>query len=721
MKRELILLLILLLMITVSCTTEEESDPVPGFDGAAGADSDSVVNDPDGDTVKNETEPTKAPDTDLTCNPGDAIRCSDTEIKDLIKCNSEGTGEVVVECQGNMICIDKRCEEPLCEPGARTCDESNPNAIFTCNSTGSGVLPDPVLECDKSSGTECSNGECISLCLKAAANKNYEGCEYYAVKLRFGLIWDGYFDEYRPTGYKHSTLNIDGVTDTGETLHDFSLVIANSSKLYEASIDVTFSEQSIDTGGKFCTEGGSGEMNCNSVNSLLGLKIPAGKVAVVQTPSGDTVLTDTGTSYRAYRLKSSIPVAVYQFNPLTSRGSQASKDATILLPTSALYSEYTVLSMPHGEGVNYPPDHAADENVAHYKPGYIAVVGTSEMNVNLVITPPPGVEIGGPHLDTMITKPGTPIALATNANPLEITLQKNMVINILTKKVGDDLTGTTVKCKDTTSNCDSFAVFTGHTGLEVPKTIRAQDHVEHQLFPDQTWGTNFYIAKTDQRGYEKDYLRIVAKDDDTEITFSKAIDRDDGYPAVTSTTSETLGKGESKAFLFDGGLNVKSSKPILIAQFLAGGELTWKDVPVTECEKKEDCTDPYFVDCTIPDGETKGTCTNPRGGYGDPSLILIPPQVQYRTSYNFVTPAGYAENFANIVMQKNSVAKVDGVEVTETVDIGDSGFVYAIYKLENDFKRHTLECSSNCGLTLYGWSRSVSYGYTGGMNLKEMH
>jgi len=95
MKRELILLLILLLMITVSCTTEEESDPVPGFDGAAGADSDSVVNDPDGDTVKNETEPTKAPDTDLTCNPGDAIRCSDTEIKDLIKCNSEGTGEVV--------------------------------------------------------------------------------------------------------------------------------------------------------------------------------------------------------------------------------------------------------------------------------------------------------------------------------------------------------------------------------------------------------------------------------------------------------------------------------------------------------------------------------------------------------------------------------------------------------------------------------------------------
>jgi len=723
MKKKLILLLILLLMITLSCTTEEENDPIPGVDGTAGGDQDSVVKNPDSDTIKNDTEPAQNPDTDLTCNPGDAIRCSDTEIKDLIKCNSEGTGEVVVECQGNMICIDKRCEEPLCEPGARTCDESNPNAIFTCNSTGSGVLPDPVLECDKSSGTECSNGECISLCLKAAANKNYEGCEYFPVKLRYGLIWDGYFDEYRPDGYKYSTINIDGVDEqTGESYHNFSLVISNSSKLYAASVDVTFSDQSIDTGGNFCTEDGNGDMSCSSVSSLLGLTIPAGKIAVVQTPSGDSVLTDTGTSYRSYRLKSSIPVAVYQFNPLNSTvGMYGTKDATILLPSSALYSEYTVLSMPHGGRVDYPPSFGLeDENVAQYKPAYVAIVGTSAMNVNLVITPPPGVEIGGPHLDTKILHPGTALASATNTNPLEITLQRNMVINILTKKVGDDLTGTTIKCKDTASNCDSFAVYTGHTGLEVPATIRAQDHVEHQLFPDQTWGTNFYVVKTDQRGYEKDYLRIVAKEAGTEITFSKAIDRDDGYPTVTPVTTLTLGKGEYKSFLFDGGLNIKSSKPILIGQFLSGGEMVGKDAPVIECEKDEDCTDPYFVTCSIPDGQTKGTCKNPRS-YGDPSLMLIPPQVQFRTAYNFVTPGGYNENFANIVMQKNAVAKVNGVEVTEMVDIGNTGFVYAIYPLGKDFKRHTLECSSNCGLTLYGWSNSVSYAYTGGMNLKEMH
>jgi len=104
----------------------------------------------------------------------------------------------------------------------------------------------------------------------------------------------------------------------------------------------------------------------------------------------------TAWTANAYRIRSTAPVVVYQFNPLQSVDT-FSTDASLLIPTSSLGSVYTALGWP--QTVANTPD--PDTDLGTDLRAFLAIVG-SEPGTRVRVTlaadivplpePPPGAE-----------------------------------------------------------------------------------------------------------------------------------------------------------------------------------------------------------------------------------------------------------------------------------------------------------------------------------------
>jgi hypothetical protein len=438
--------------------------------------------------------------------------------------------------------------------------------------------------------------------------------------------------------------------------------------------------------------------------------------------SGQNDGTHTAVTSNAYRLTSDQPIIAYQFNPLDNV-SVFSNDASLLLPASALTPEYTVVSWPQTiADSDCPPEMPCPEidfDTSSRDEGlraFLTIVGTqaaTQVRVTL-----------GPDVVRVLPGSGVPMGLA--GDELTVTLGPFDVLNLETAGFMADFTGSFVSANR------PVGVFVGGEASDAPMfTTYANrqccaDHLEEQLFGDNTLGTQYVIARMPGRaaslngafvdtnldsvaeGNEVEYVRVVAVSDDTEVTTTLSPPND---RFVLAARESRLLDATQDFELFS-----TTGRPVSVLQ-------------------------------ALPSQQAVGIPSYPvRYPGGDPSLIMVPPIEQYRRDYVFLTPDRYAFDYVVVVAPFGAEVRLDGVELLArgclaspadglmrgVADAPPARLVYrcqlSFPEVERDVVRpgaqadgvHRISANAPVGIVVYGFDAFVSYAYPGGLNLQPL-
>jgi hypothetical protein len=351
---------------------------------------------------------------------------------------------------------------------------------------------------------------------------------------------------------------------------------------------------------------------------------------------------------RAFRIETDLPVIATQFNPIGG-ASGYTTDASLLLPTHTLGLEHIHLAWNRGYGIGSTMNVVATEDDT-------TVTITSTTNV-------PAGQNGMPAL--------------TAGVPTDVLLDRYDFLQVGSTSA---LTGSEV------SSDKPVALFGGHSCANVPDTnVGACDHVEEQIFPLETWGSNYVASRDPQRGVEPMRWRIVASEDNTTVNFD---------PAVSIGAQIVLNAGEMVEFDEQQDFHISADDPILVAGYLHG--------------------------CTA-----TGVGSNP----GDPAMVLMIPVDQYLQDYVFLVDSSYDADFAKLVRPTGVDVTIECLGVVPDdrwTAIGNSGYDWATIDMnpgEAACLPGTNEASAPAGfgVTVSGHAYAASYAYPGGLALEEIN
>jgi hypothetical protein len=551
--------------------------------------------------------------------------------------------------------------------------------IVRCRPDGSGT--DVLATCGDRDDI-CFAGDCVNACELASDTRSYEGCEYWAVDLDNAVV---------------STFG-------AASAQQYSVVVSNPG-LLTAHVTVEI----------FCTDADAANPQIACTPGLPAViagpfDVTPGALKVIDLDprevDGKTSpeLDDgpgTFVSHHAYRIASTTPLVAYQFNPLDNVGV-FSNDASLLLPTEALDGDYLVLSWPQTLAITDSAETNAGINLRAFLT-VVAITDATEVTIRLA------TDILG----------GGGVGPALAGETITVQLDRFEVLNLETQSFNADFTGSVV------SGTTPIAVFTGSEASDAPRfdTLAERfccaDHLEEQLFPEISFGTHFVAVKTPLRtaaiaaaGWdvtvvpdEPEYWRILASRDDTVVTTD--------LPAPFDTF--TLDRAESRIFDSERDFVVVASAPIAFAQIPASQLATG-------------------IPSTLPGGE------RPPGG--DPSMMMVPPLEQWRSTYLFLVPSNHAYDYLLLAVPAGTDLRYDHIplanvlacetEPIHTLPTGPGGtdleYVAVRCALSaptpdgpgfQDDGVHLIESEDGqpFGLILWGWDSFVSYGYPGGTNL----
>ncbi|MFH1130940.1 MAG: IgGFc-binding protein [Pseudomonadota bacterium] len=624
--------------------------------------------------------------TNLNCQPG-AYSCQGAI---ALRCADDGSGTIVEQdcSKKNLVCTDRGCL--VCTPEGRVCQAEK---LLRCNDEGTGFDPEPLKVCDITKGEICNNSMCINACELAQQNRSYVGCEYWAVDLDNAVVESG-----------------------SAAAQQFAVVLSNHSPL-SAEVKVTVNDAEV--GAPLQIR----EVTTRTVapQVLEILLLPSREVD--GSPPGEF---DTGTgsalTNNAYKIESTVPLVVYQFNPLSNAGV-FSNDASLLIPTPALSTDSSATKGAPYLVMGWPQTIATTDdpltNFGSDLRAFLTIVGTQDDTyVQIILNT--GIIGNGPDGEIPALKKG---------DQLNITLDAYQVLNLETGGFGPDadFTGTIVESDK------PVVVFSGSEASDVPAppdlTYRrcCADHLEEQLFPLTTLGRSFIALTTPSRSkvlkeagatiqanVEKEYFRVLTAGEFTVVATSL----DEPYDQLSITSRRFATIEAEKDF------TIESNDPVVVGQFVASQESTG-------------------IQPSLPGG--------------DPSFIILPPVEQFRQDYLFLTPDKYSFDFILVAAPKDSVVALDRRELMAGCDvstgkkmcctINDVGAVkvvgeqqpvnFVAYKCQLSFPEiipdktppenlaagnqndgvHRLTSTKPAGLVVYGFDAYVSYGYPGGTDL----
>ena len=579
-------------------------------------------------------------------------------------------------CKAGQICYEGHCV--LCEAGRKTC--AGKTALL-CDPFASEF---EVVEVCAADGV-CQGGKCFSCypetkkCEGSVAYQcdglgeawaEIQDCASGGLQCYLGVCLNPCSNDFKANtnaGCGFFAVDLDnGVQTGGGQIWDawnaqFAVIVSNASSEETATVTVT-----------------------NPDGDATERKVGPRSLQVFELPA---VWGQEGTrrSKSAFRIQSDRVISVYQFNPLSNAGD-FSTDASVLLPAAGLGREYWVLS------------HAQIEEQFR---GFFAIVGISEAPTKVTVTP------------TAPTLAGSDIPALLPGEEATLTILQGEVVNIESDAPGADLTGTKVL------GDGPLQVMSGHEAAVTSDRCCA-DHLEQQLVPTSSWGTEYLMTRSVERWAEKDWYRILAHSAGTEVTVS---------PAVIEPSTFTLGAGQFVEIHTAEHFRVTATKSVLVGQYLASSFEILPGTPsgTGSCANDSECP-PNFtckgVACQPPPCGADGAC--PPGHLctgtqcvpaGDPALILGVPRSQWRKSYVFLAPENYAQDYVNIVMQKGTTATLDGVTLPVGVleDVGASD--YHVYRAQISDGVHQVSASEPVSVIVYGYDKDVSYGYPGGLGL----
>jgi hypothetical protein len=437
---------------------------------------------------------------DVVCRPGTPISCA--SLSSLNLCDETGTGITQTECippdfcdfiNGVFVCTDQ-----ICTPGETRC--AGLEGQETCAEDGTFWVPAELCP----SGTQCDAGRCRSLCEINSKVSSFLGCDYFSVDMD----------------------NIEGGTDSAH-----AVVVSNPHPDLEAVVEV------------FDGQGRPVRL------SHWNLTIPPGGQGVFTFPNGSRDVDDNrsiiDTRYvdgtmvgdQSFLFRTSIPTTAHQFNPLIER-NVFTNDASLLLPTNALGSEYLVMSWKHrGSGFTLR--------------GFVLILAFGEEPTTVDVTPSVTVVAG----QNKVTNEA--ITAIGGGETRQFVLMPGQYLNLETQgPAGADLTGTHIQASS------SVVVFGGHECANIPLGTNYCDHIEQQLFPVGSWGAQFVVSAFVPRGNgDSQVFRILASEDQTLVTTN---------PPQPNANDLTLNRGEFVEFTSNQDFEVSATAPILVGQYMQG-------------------------------------------------------------------------------------------------------------------------------------------------------
>jgi len=335
-----------------------------------------------------------------------------------------------------------------------------------CDDNDPTVNPAALEDCTDGIDNNCdgdTDQNCLDPCTMAAATASYLGCEFYAVDLpQYGLT------------------------------KDYAIVVSNPSENQAANVVITTV---------------SGQVASFAVSPLtLHVYSVTGQSQRTQNVSG------SGLFHKAYRITSDLPVAVYQFNSLTTVHA-ASTDASLLFASHNLAKRYYVMDYDGFQGSSS-----------------FAAIYATQPNTHVTVYP-----------------------TVTSSTPTTATMQPYDVFVVTATNAGQSLTGTRVESDQ------PIGIFGGNACTQVPYGTSYCDHLEQQIFPRQAIGTTYIVAKSHARTYcnVPDRIRILSDTDGNQIHFD---------PAITAPI--TLNAGQWQELSLDQSVAITATNPVLVGQFL---------------------------------------------------------------------------------------------------------------------------------------------------------
>ncbi len=600
------------------------------------------------DTAQDGTGGTET-DAPSGCTPGHTT-CLDGTTQGT--CNDEGTDYDPSPCPANTGCEGGQCKEQTCTPGEPKGECFSSTEYLVCSDGGTLWDPascEPPLTCFQGDCVdwECNPGEKICKGL-STVQECVEGV---------GGKWQWQDAEACQSGLCKEGECV-GACDVNLKLNTYL-----GCNYWAADLDNIEGGQQEAVGLVVSAPGAGTAADVTITNNYTGEKLSSAELGgapmVVQPGSLEIYLLPVfhdldGSIHtnRTFKIDATQPVTVHQFNPLVG-DNVYTNDASLLLPDYAGGEEYLVMSWKLRTWTSTLR-------------GFFTVIATQQGLTQVTVKAAAGIIAG------------TGVPSMSQGQTQLFTLSQGDALNLeVTGNEGADLTGTRI------TSDRKVAVFGGHECANIHMSYERCDHIESQLFPLATWGTEYigdpFHKRTDSH---TDTWRILAGEENVTVTLD---------PPVAGPFE--LNKGDWVEF--DG------AEPFVASgtgKFLLGH---------------------YLQSCNYPGHEV--FCTDFAGdlGIGDPAFTLSVPVGQYLDEYVFLTPDGYTEDYVNLVFAEGTSVLVDGQPLTQTpISVGSDSMKMVQQPLVSGV--HSLSADGPVGVTVYGYGCHVSYAYPGGLKLSEL-
>jgi hypothetical protein len=593
---------------------------------------------------------------------------------------------VIDECAAGQVCAGN---EAACVPDPATCAAGTTVCLDGVPNECTGGSWTPMDACPE--GTLCADGQCRnSACAVADARRSYLGCDYLAADLPnlanapFGGTPDA------PLGVVVANPDLSPIhlwaRDAAGAIAPLVAQVTipppiNVAGMYQP---VTVQTERRDSAGQVVEQG---------FDHADGLEIPPrGMVVLLFHTHAYTEQTKVAPD--AWRISTDAPVTATQFSPYCCNYS-FTNDASLLLPISALGTDHRVIGVP--SWVTWTPD---ENNINGGTGGAISATLTviaDKPATHVTVTLPPDTHV---QLD-----PGH--RLQRNGDVITATLGAGELMHLFTDGPipvgpgnwpGVDLSGTRVESDQ------PVAVFSGHECTYYPQDQEACDHLEEQMAPVDTWGTQLMLVPVAKRGdpqrsREAVYWKILAANDQTTVQFSVPLSQIDPRPPgaegvpdcrdlLDDVQTLRLDAGKFCEFGSDQAIGVTSDAPISAIGIISGQAST-------------------------------GAVSAFGQHAGDPSMLVAPPIRQLRASYEFLAPTTFFTDEVAVFAPAGSTFNLDGQDrpLVRQQDIPGTGWIFGYLGIADG--PHLIQGSHPFGLLVFAYDDWVSYAFTGGLNLDK--
>lgn len=516
------------------------------------------------------------------------------------------------------------------------------NGIITGNNGGSG------------GDTTVVSVDNPDTCEEAAANATYVGCDFWPTVV------------YNPV----------------YSVFDFAAVVANAG--------ATPAMVTVSRGGMMQTAtvmpGSLAQIKLPWVPELKGADFD-------QATSGSRPTASVRVNGGAYHLVSTVPVTVWQFNPVEYRKDAAelaaentkctfppsmsngdgtncesvSADAALLIPSTALTGNYRVSTKSAVPGTGAAPDASG---------GFAITATQNATHVKIQLA------------DALAA--GTGVMAAKKGDVVEYDLNAGDVLELLGQPGQGvphaELSGSIVAANQRVQ----VIGFNPLTNVPSPVVVNSgaccADHLEETVLPAEVLGKHYLVAapSTHKGTNSGHFVRFFGNFDGTTLGYK-------GTPPPGAPN--TLSAGQVVEVDATGGFEVLASQPFAITSIMKSG--------------------------TVQNGCTSGT-TTADCFIGDPSMTDEVAVEQFRSQYIFLAPQDFEFNWADVMVPDGANVVLDGVALAGTKESVSPGWSVVRVPLMGgaNMGAHKVTSDQAIGLQVMGFGHATSYYYPGGLNLK---